>query len=99
MRNCVTLIMQKKIIIFHIDLSFAGDNWRKTVTVKIDGEIFYRRDHLESCVFTCLATELKCGDVYIKDSENYSDYRVFLLFYFSICVFLGNLLNLGIIKK
>lgn len=72
-------IKPQELINLDLDLSFAGDNWRKTVAVKIDGEIFYRRDHLESCVFTCLATELKCGDVYIKDSENYSDYREQLL--------------------
>jgi TnpA family transposase len=64
-----------KFVKLELDLSFASNNWIKTVMLKKDGEIFYRRDHLESCVFFCLATELKCGDVYIKDSENYSDYR------------------------
>jgi TnpA family transposase len=72
-------IKPQEIVKLDLDLSFAGDNWRKTIIVKKSSEIFYRRDHLESCVFACLATELKCGDVYIKESENYSDYREQLL--------------------
>jgi TnpA family transposase len=72
-------VKQQELVKVDVDLSFAGDNWRKTVVVKKDGQTFYRRSHLESCVFTCLATELKCGDVYVKGSENYSDYRKQLL--------------------
>jgi len=68
-------IKSLEMITFNVDLSFAGDNWKKTVTVKKDGKTYFKRDYLESCVFTCLAIELKCGDIYIKDSENYSDYR------------------------
>jgi TnpA family transposase len=72
-------VKQQELIKIDVDLSFAGDNWRKTVIVKKDSETFYQRSHLESCIFTCLAVELKCGDVYVKGSENYSDYREQLL--------------------
>jgi Domain of unknown function (DUF4158) len=72
-------IKPMEMVNLEVDLSFAGDNWKKTVTVKKDGKTFFRRDYLESCIFTCLATELKCADICIKDSENYSDYREQLL--------------------
>lgn len=59
----------------NLDLSFATDLWEKTVIVKKDGDTYVNRGHLESCIFSCLATELKTGDVYVKGSERYSDYR------------------------
>jgi hypothetical protein len=37
------------------------------------------RRHLEVCVFSYLAAELKTGDLYVEGSENYADYRAQLV--------------------
>lgn len=72
-------IKRMELVDLDIDLSFTGDKWQKLIKVKKDGKIFLDREHLESCVFSCLVAELKCGDVFVKDSENYADYRTQLL--------------------
>lgn len=38
-------------------------------------ELVYNRCHLEVCVFTYVASELKSGDLSVKGSENFADYR------------------------
>lgn len=72
-------IKPMELIKVDLDLSFANGLWEKTVVVKKDGNTYVNRGHLESCIFSCLATELKTGDIYVKGSENYSDYREQLL--------------------
>ena len=37
------------------------------------------RRHLEACVFSCLARELKSGDLSVEGSDEYADYREQLL--------------------
>ncbi|PFF33703.1 Tn3 family transposase [Bacillus cereus] len=63
-----------------VDLSFASDQWRRMVRVKqrVGGWLVHRR-HLEACVFSCIATELKSGDICVPGSESYADYRKQLL--------------------
>lgn len=63
-----------------VDLSFASDAWRRIIRVKqrVGGYQIARR-HLEVCVFSYLATELKTGDVCIQDSDDFADYREQLL--------------------
>jgi hypothetical protein len=63
-----------------VDLSFASDQWRRMIRVKqrIGGWLIHRR-HLEVCVFSSIATELKSGDICVPDSESYADYREQLL--------------------
>jgi len=63
-----------------VDLSFASEQWRRMVRVKQkdEGWLIHRR-HLEACVFSCIATELKSGDICVPGSESYADYRKQLL--------------------
>jgi hypothetical protein len=63
-----------------VDLSFANDQWRRMIRVKqrIGGWLIHRR-HLEACVFSGIATELKSGDICVPNSESYADYREQLL--------------------
>ena len=63
-----------------VDLSFASDQWRRMIRVKqrVGGWLIHRR-HLEACVFSCIATELKSGDICVPGSESYADYREQLL--------------------
>lgn len=63
-----------------VDLSFASDQWRRMVRVKQRvGSWLVHRRHLEACVFSCIATELKSGDICVPGSESYADYRKQLL--------------------
>jgi hypothetical protein len=61
------------------DLSFTNKKWQRTVLVRRKGKIWFRRHHLETCVFSCLADELKTGDICCLGSEQFADYRDQLL--------------------
>jgi hypothetical protein len=63
-----------------VDLSFASEQWQRIIRVKkrVGGYEIARR-HLEVCVFSYLATELKSGDVCVQDSDEFADYRKQLL--------------------
>jgi TnpA family transposase len=61
------------------DLSFASELWQRTVKVRQGQLIRFSRKHFEACVFSCLASELKTGDIYVVGSEQYADYRDQLL--------------------
>jgi len=62
-----------------IDLSFAPEQWRRTVYGKQGAERVISRRHFEVCVFSVLANELKSGDICVQGSEQYADYREQLL--------------------
>ena len=62
-----------------LDLSFASEQWTRTILVKQNGDIVYNRRHLEVCVFSSVASELKSGDICVKGSESFADYRNQLL--------------------
>ena len=61
------------------DLSFASEQWHRTVLAERDGQLGVLRRQLEVCVFSYLASELKTGDVFVVGSEGYADYREQLL--------------------
>lgn len=61
------------------ELSFASQKWQRTVLVHRKGKIWFRRHHLETCVFSYLAEELKSGDICVQGSEQFADYREQLL--------------------
>jgi TnpA family transposase len=63
----------------NLDLSFASDQWVRTVMVRDRGSWVMQRQHLEVCVFSHLAAELKSGDISVQGSENFADYRNQLL--------------------
>lgn len=61
------------------ELSFASQKWQRTVLVRRKGKWWFRRHHLETCVFSYLAEELKSGDICVQGSEQFADYRDQLL--------------------
>jgi len=62
-----------------VNLTFASDQWQRTVLVRTDrGPLLVRR-HFEVCVFTALAAALKAGDIAVDGSDAYADYREQLL--------------------
>jgi TnpA family transposase len=60
-----------------LDLSFASERWRDLVVADLgDGRSpALARRHLEACVFSHLAQELKTGDLCVEGSDAYADYR------------------------
>ena len=63
-----------------LDLSFASERWRELVVADLgDGRPMLARRHLEACVFSCLARELKTGDLSVEGSDEYADHREQLL--------------------
>ena len=63
-----------------VDLAFTTQLWRKTITHHTEqGEERIHRRLFEVCVFSSLANELKSGDVAVRGSETYADYREQLL--------------------
>jgi hypothetical protein len=62
-----------------LDLSFANERWRDLVVADVDGRPALARRHLEACVFSSLARELKTGDLSVEGSDEYADYREQLL--------------------
>lgn len=62
-----------------IDISFANQQWQNLVVYKHElGTKFFRR-HFETCIFSHLAFELKSGDICVKGSSEYGDWRTQLL--------------------
>ncbi|WP_043603483.1 MULTISPECIES: hypothetical protein [Protofrankia] len=61
-----------------VDVSFASQNWQKTLTNCAHPGRFARR-HCEACVFTYLAEELRTGDVAVAGSKDYADWSGQLL--------------------
>nr|WP_245176210.1 hypothetical protein [Cupriavidus sp. AcVe19-6a] len=58
-----------------VDLSFASERWRKLVRRSATLGNPTNRRYLEVCVFPHLAGDLRCGDVCIEGSGNFSDLR------------------------
>jgi TnpA family transposase len=82
--NAVTFILEheqdpKKYLEATIDLSFASKDWQRTVLVRRRRRDWYIRQHLETCVFFYVAAELKTGDLCVRGSEQFADYRDQLL--------------------
>src|SRR5689334_10664706 len=62
--KAITFILEhehdpKKYLEAPIDLSFASGDWQRTVQTRRKGKDWVIRQHLETCVFTYVATELK----------------------------------------
>jgi TnpA family transposase len=69
----------KKYLEATIDLSFASKKWLRTVMVRRKSKSWFIRQHLETCVFSYVAAELKTGDLCVAGSEQFADYREQLL--------------------
>ena len=62
-----------------INISFIPDKWKKLVLEKTTEGVQINRRSLEIAVLSCIASELRSGDIYIEGSESYDDYRKELL--------------------
>src|SRR5262249_35218319 len=62
-----------------IDLSFASEQWKRTILVRTAGCLRLARRHFEVCVFAALAAALRSGDVAVEGSNAFADYREQLL--------------------
>jgi hypothetical protein len=69
----------KKYVPATLDLSFVSAKWQRTVLVRRKHKSWYIRQHLETCIFSYVAEELKTGDLCITGSEQFADYRDQLL--------------------
>ena len=69
----------RKYLADEIDISFLSQRWQQLIVHYHKGKRQFNRRHLEAAVFMTLASELKTGDVYVVDSEDYADYRQQLL--------------------
>ncbi|HEY6423742.1 MAG TPA: transposase [Pseudonocardiaceae bacterium] len=58
--------------------AFASDNWNKAIRDRKHPDMFVRR-HLEACVLTYLAEELRTGDVAVDGACSYADWAQQLL--------------------
>ncbi|MGO9752196.1 MAG: hypothetical protein ACLP8S_11305 [Solirubrobacteraceae bacterium] len=61
-----------------VDLSFASEQWQRLVCPHTQPGRLDRR-HVEACVFTYLAAELRTGDIAVKGSEAYANWAARLL--------------------
>jgi TnpA family transposase len=59
-------------------LAFASGNWRRAVTDRRRPGMVVRR-HFEAMAFTCLAEELRTGDIAVAGAGEYADWRASLL--------------------
>src|SRR5664279_1538148 len=55
------------------DTSFASENWNKAIRDRTHPGLFVRR-HLEACVLTYLAEELRTGDVAVDGAQAYASW-------------------------
>jgi TnpA family transposase len=55
------------------DTSFASEHWNKAIRDRKHPGMFVRR-HLEACVLTCLAEELRTGDVAVDGAVSYANW-------------------------
>jgi hypothetical protein len=62
-----------------IELPFASDKWLRTVLVRHKGKCCFVRQHLETCVFSYVAAELRSGGLCVVGSEQFAGYREQLL--------------------
>jgi TnpA family transposase len=62
-----------------ISLSFASPRWQTLIRDKVDGEIMFKKQLLEGCVFSYIAHGLRNGDLYVEGTEMYADYRTQLM--------------------
>jgi hypothetical protein len=56
-----------------LDTSFASGQWNAVIRDRKHPGMFVRR-HLEACVFTYLATELRTGDVAVEGADSYANW-------------------------
>jgi hypothetical protein len=68
----------RELHVFYVDTSFASDNWNKAIRDRARPGMFVRR-HLEACVLTYLAEELRTGDIAVLGAATYANWANQLL--------------------
>jgi len=58
-----------------LNLSWASELWRRFISVPQADRLWHKKLALEMCVFSYLETELRTGDIAVKGSEQYADFR------------------------
>lgn len=66
---------RKKHLSSELDLSFAGNNWRKLISKTATDNNILEQRYLELCIFSTLANNLQSGDVFINGAYAFADYR------------------------
>jgi hypothetical protein len=61
-----------------LDMSFASEDWRRAIRDRKHPGTFVRR-HLEACVLTYLAEELRTGDIAVAGAQAYANWADQLL--------------------
>jgi TnpA family transposase len=56
-----------------LDVSFCSQNWAKTIRDRARPGRFARR-HLEACVLSYLAAELRSGDIAVQGADSYANF-------------------------
>ena len=67
-----------KPVMRELDVSFAAEDWRRAIRDRQRPGMFVRR-HLEACVLTYLAEELRTGDVAVAGAQAYANWAGQLL--------------------
>ena len=67
-----------KPVMRELDVSFASEDWRRAIRDRQRPGMFVRR-HLEACVLTYLAEELRTGDVAVAGAQAYANWAGQLL--------------------
>ncbi|MBF0398697.1 MAG: Tn3 family transposase [Desulfobacterales bacterium] len=71
--------MQQDYVSQNIGLEFASQRWKSFVQVQHKGNTVSKRRELEICILSYIADGLRCGDLYVNGSQDFSDYRQQLL--------------------
>lgn len=67
-----------------LKLGFLTEDWKKLIFDRKDNKKLTNRKHLEVCIFSNLASDLKSGDAFVPNADSYSDFRKNLLEW-SVC--------------
>lgn len=66
---------RKDYLPYDIKIDFASERWQNFVISKDKTEDVLKRRELEICIFSHVADGLRCGDLYVPNSQDFADYR------------------------
>jgi TnpA family transposase len=70
---------RRKTLCADISIDFASHRWKELVYCQQQGKRTLKRRELEVCILSYIADGLRCGDLYVEGSDEFSDYRQQLL--------------------
>jgi len=71
--------LRKEYIESNIELDFLSYRWKNFVEHLENGGVLLKRKAFEVCIISLIADAFRCGDLYVKGSEQFSDFRKQLL--------------------